>query len=290
MKALRPPIIVVALLASLTFLSLASGCLWFAAIRPYKEREQRIALATSFLEAYSERDCARAKALMDPAKPLTSFHSPDLWNPETFCQEYRIRIIELDNIQEVRTSRSMSWPGRAVRFSGKFEITDYGVGPYPCPHVQVSIDSIDNEWVVTGWHEDKGAAGTPGGSLCVSRIHEPTRAWPQCFDAPGVSLQLHRIDNTRIELVAEGLDTEGVLHIFYRPTAGSDFRGEVSMYQGQGGGWVQFRGGEVTNIDPMVNGRFVYTLKDLPPLPHDSTWEVRLAYRWGVACAQITLP
>ena len=109
--------------------------------------------------------------------------------------------------------------------------------------------------------------------------------WPLCSKTPGFTLELHNISSTAVELVAEGLEPQGILYIFYRQVPGYNFSGVVPVYPYHEQ-WLAFVNLKTVTVDPWSKGPFVYTLNSLPP---GSRLEVSLAHPTGVACAQITL-
>ena len=295
-KSGRPTIKIAILAGLLGLVAVASCCAWFGLVRPSADRARRIEVAKSFLEAYSQGDCARARAFIDPLRSVKQAHYPGSSNPETFCKDHPIRIIKVEGVRDASWNELIGLPGSEVWIDGIFEMPNSHGGSYVCPHVRMLFGIKDGDWKVLYWEE----AFVPSSSArygCddMTSMRAAISPWPHCGETPGVSAALRQIDPTTLQVSADGLKPEGVLYIFYAAKSGRDYlpgdklSGVIPIYTLNGKS-VAYVGGQSTPIDPWTTGRFVYSWGDLPRLLPGFTWEVGLVQDGSTTCARPATP
>ncbi len=298
-------------------LFVVGGCLWFTLVGPYFEGRGRVSVATRFLEAYTQGDCARALTLLDRPEDLPEVHEPAYTDLATFCTNNAIHILHSDPPRDVPIYADIESLGGDVLFDGIFLMTDPNGDTYPCPQLAFRVDRRRGRLTVVHWDE-RWARPASGPYSCARllSLDPSSRQWPDCSErsgiarrlnmfngspvvpyeletgTPGIALLLKRIDDNTIEVAADGLKPEGIHYIFFAATLGDsqlpgkDFPGIVPFYS-LNGETVAFPSGRSTATDPWVAGRFTYRIESLPTLPAGSAMEVRLVHPGGVVCKSL---
>ncbi len=307
------------LIGSIIALCLAGICLWLAVIGPYVESRQRIALATRFLDAYVRGDCAAALAFLRPAQDLlySQALSPEYTDPATFCTDSAVRIVQSSAPRDWPITSDLESLGGEVTFDGIFLLADPNGDTYPCPQLSVRVERRQDRLVVMTWDQrwarslerpyscarllslDASSSGWPGCSErqgIARRLNifdgSPIAPYPLETGMPGVALTLTRINDSTIEVAADGLQPQGVHYIFFAVASeqgrlpGQDFRGVVPFYTLDGKTFA-FAGGRGVEMDPWMTGRFTYRIENLPTFPAGSALEVSLVHPGGVVCGSL---
>ena len=113
--------------------------------------------------------------------------------------------------------------------------------------------------------------------MTVEAFVEPTTT-PDCIHADGVTLDVHRISDTGVELHASGLQPGEIPFVIHSTSISG-----VGGMSGESGKFIE-------GAD--AQGEFIFVLKGLRPLAGETsaTWDIRFIHARGVECAIIILP